>query len=143
MKLIIAGSRTFKLESPEIYNLIAIHKLDPTIIICGCGSTDYFKVAARETLYTNDERQWVSSGGIDLAGEKFARYHEIKIIFKPAQWTKLGKIAGPVRNAEMAKIGEVLLLIWDGKSKGSVSMKKEMQKLNKPIYEVILTKENI
>ena len=49
-----------------------------------------------------------------------------------------GKAAGHVRNKKMAEYGDALLLIWDGKSKGSANMKKEMQKLNKPIYEVTL-----
>lgn len=29
-------------------------------------------------------------------------------------------------------------LIWAGKSRGSANMKKEMEKLNKPVYEVIV-----
>lgn len=38
----------------------------------------------------------------------------------------------------MAEYGDALLLIWDGKSRGNASMKKEMQKQNKPIFEVVL-----
>ncbi len=56
----------------------------------------------------------------------------------PPDWEKHGKAAGPIRNKEMAEYADALLLIWDGKSRGSASMKKEMEKLEKPIYEVIL-----
>ncbi len=38
----------------------------------------------------------------------------------------------------MALYGDALLLIWDGKSRGSTSMRNEMKKLDKPVYEVIL-----
>ena len=53
-------------------------------------------------------------------------------------WKTKGRAAGPIRNKEMAIYADILLLIWDGKSRGSKSMKDEMLKLQKPIYEVII-----
>ena len=38
----------------------------------------------------------------------------------------------------MAAYANALLLIWDGESKGRKSMKSEMAKLDKPIYEIII-----
>jgi hypothetical protein len=38
----------------------------------------------------------------------------------------------------MADYADALLLIWDGESKGSANMKKNMEKQNKKVYEVIL-----
>jgi hypothetical protein len=38
----------------------------------------------------------------------------------------------------MAEYADALILVWDGKSRGSASMKREMEKLGKPIYEVIV-----
>ena len=61
----------------------------------------------------------------------------------PANWENHGKAAGPIRNKQMAEYADALLLIWDGESRGSANMKKEIQKLKKPIYEVILRTENI
>jgi hypothetical protein len=43
----------------------------------------------------------------------------------------------------MAEEGDALLLIWDGESKGSANMKKEMLFKKKPIYEVILRTYNV
>jgi hypothetical protein len=54
-----------------------------------------------------------------------------------AEWGKYGRSAGPRRNKEMADYADGLILIWDGKSRGSLNMKKCMERLNKPIWEVI------
>lgn len=117
MKLIIAGGRDIDLPKAFIICLINMYKLNSvTEIICG-GAT-----------------------GVDTAGEVFANNYELGLTKFPADWSKHGKAAGPIRNKQMAEYADTLLLIWDGKSKGSANMKKEMISLHKPIYEVILTK---
>jgi hypothetical protein len=118
MKLIIAGTREFNLDLGTIQDLLdyTLFKDDlfPDEIVCG------------------------NCRGIDRSGRNWAEFQNVDIkVFKP-DWDKYGKAAGPIRNKEMAEYGDRLLLIWDGKSKGSSNMKKEMEKLNKPIYEVII-----
>ena len=56
----------------------------------------------------------------------------------PPNWEQFGNRAGPIRNRKMAERGDKLLLIWDGKSKGSLDMKNQMEKLRKPVIEIIL-----
>jgi hypothetical protein len=123
LKLIIAGSRGFTfLSSPMIDAFLQFHHVH----------------------YKNIEQ--VVSGcapGVDTAGENFAAALDIDIETFPANWNKHGKAAGPMRNKEMAEYADALLLIWDGKSKGSANMKQNMLKLNKPIYEVILSSYNV
>jgi hypothetical protein len=115
-------------------------------------------------IYTNDLTvSEVISGkapGIDTIGEQWAKeYAYVPVEDFPADWNdishpdavvktnKFGKkynaVAGHWRNADMAKYGEGLLLIWDGQSTGSKNMKEEMLKLNKPVYEIILKKYNV
>ena len=76
--------------------------------------------------------------GVDNEGAHWASHYKVPITYFRANWDLHGKAAGPIRNGEMARYADVLLLIWDGKSKGSTSMKQQMEKLGKPIYEVIL-----
>lgn len=76
--------------------------------------------------------------GADLAGEEYAEFYDIPVKAFPADWKKHGRAAGPIRNREMAEYADALLLLWDGKSRGSASMKKEMQRLGKPVFEVIV-----
>lgn len=118
MKLIIAGSRhldhvnsTFIVQTLAKYH-ISYKDIDE--VVSGC------------------------SGSVDRAGSEWAARFSRPCKSFPPDWDTFGKGAGPVRNRKMADYGTVLLLIWDGKSKGSANMLEEMQTKNKPIYEVII-----
>jgi hypothetical protein len=146
MKLIIAGSRTFNFYKNN--RAISTYFIDcyieslnipfPTEIVCGCGGT-----SKQKAIKLIKNGCFVSNQGIDLLGEFYADSNRIKIKRFPPDWDLYLKAAGPKRNKEMAEYADALLLIWDGESKGSKNMKTNMLKLNKPIYEVILKKNNI
>lgn len=119
MKLIIAGSRDYCLTVGFIDELLMENNLDELL-------TDVTEVVSG------------GANGVDKSGESWADDRDIPIrIFKP-DWNMHGKAAGPIRNREMAEYADALLLIWDGKSRGSASMKREMRKLDKPIYEFVM-----
>jgi hypothetical protein len=120
MKLIIAGSRTLKPSLRFIDYLVA------TLI----GTTP------------EHIGEIISGGanGVDSDARSWANIRQIPFKLFEADWNKNGKSAGPIRNKQMAEYGDALLLIWDGKSKGSSNMKENMLKLEKPVYEVILRK---
>ena len=56
----------------------------------------------------------------------------------PAEWDTYGASAGPIRNKQMAEYADALVLIWDGKSRGSQSMKRFMKQTDKPVYEILV-----
>lgn len=119
MKLIIAGGRDINLQPFNVYDYLEEKDISPEdieLVISG-GAT-----------------------GVDTGADYFSRHYDIPFKEFPANWLKHGKAAGPIRNREMAKYGDALLLIWDGQSRGSANMKKEMEKLGKPIYEIIIRK---
>ena len=60
--------------------------------------------------------------GVDTLGEQFANENNLSLELYPANWNKFGKLAGRIRNTEMAKDSEALLAIWDGKSPGTKHM---------------------
>ena len=78
--------------------------------------------------------------GVDAGAAIFASDSYPKRVF-PADWKSHGKAAGPIRNAQMAEYGDRLLLIWDGTSRRSASMKREMEKRGKPVIEVIVSRD--
>lgn len=112
MKLIIAGSRTLQASILEIDALLAHYKIRPTEIVSGTAK------------------------GIDRSGEAYAKHLKIPLKLFPADWDLHGKPAGHIRNKDMAKYADALLLIWDGSSKGSQNMKNRMLDECKLIYEV-------
>jgi hypothetical protein len=120
MKLIIAGGRDLYVTSLFIDHVCAFFNIPdagstlPEEVVSGCAS------------------------GIDTCGEIFAADVGIPVTKFPADWDRLGPKAGPIRNAQMAEYADALLLIWDGQSRGSANMKHQMQRVKKPIYEVIL-----
>ena len=119
MKLIIAGSRKLVVWSDFILSICEYYQLHPNQVISG------------------------GADGIDSCAEVFSTTYEIPFKeIKPdyIKYKDRPKYAPIARNKEMAKEGDTLLLIWDGKSFGSKNMKEEMLKLKKPVYEVILSK---
>jgi hypothetical protein len=72
----------------------------------------------------------VSGGarGADRLGEAFAGENLLRLRIFRADWEKLGKIAGFVRNEQMAVYASqdddlgVLIAFWDGKSEGTGNM---------------------
>lgn len=123
MKLIIAGSRTMHESELVLHDLsrclLPFRLDDITEIVCGMAQ------------------------GADMIGLNYSRINNVKLARFPADWDTHGKAAGFIRNRKMAEYSDALLLIWDGESRGSSIMKKEMQKLGKPIYEIIIRTENV
>lgn len=117
MKLIIAGSRDLNVSTEFIEEQILKFNISPYIVISG------------------------GANGIDRCGELFAKKLLLHCMVFEANWQLHGKSAGPLRNQQMAKEADALLLIWDGKSAGSRDMKSKMQGLNKQVYEVIIKKD--
>ena len=111
MKTIIAGCRDFK-----DYNLLKA-KVDYhrnthpiTEVVSGCAE------------------------GADTLGEQYAGEYLIPTKLFEADWNTFGRAAGPIRNRQMAEYADVLIAVWDGKSKGTKNMIAEMNKLMKPVY---------
>lgn len=115
MKLIIAGSRRMEIKTEHMVGIVNFFKLKPTEIVSGCAE------------------------GVDKCGESYAIFcGNIPIKrFKP-DWKMHGKAAGPIRNREMAKYADILLVIWDGESTGSLNMRGQMENFGKSICEVVL-----
>jgi hypothetical protein len=121
MKIIIAGSRhlTGDKVKLEVWKAVA-------------QAIDKWDVREVTEIVTG------GAAGIDSLGEQFAEQFRIAHKRFDANWDEFGKSAGPKRNAEMAEYADALILVWDGKSRGSLSMRWEAEKRKMPIYEVIL-----
>ena len=109
LRVIIAGSRDF--SDYELLKKSAI------------------EIITKKTMLP-DLTRIISGGarGADTLGERFANEMGLEISRFIPDWDGLGKRAGYVRNAEMAKFAVednndgMLIAFWDGKSKGTKHM---------------------
>ena len=109
LRVIIAGSRDF--SDYELLKKSAI------------------EIITKKTMLP-DLTRIISGGarGADTLGERFANEMGLEISRFIPDWDGLGKRAGYVRNAEMAKFAVedgnygVLIAFWDGKSRGTKHM---------------------
>lgn len=117
------------------------------IIAGGRDFNDYFllKDSVRAIISKYDSPVKIISGtcrGADRMGEKFAYDTGIEVERFPANWNDLGKRAGFVRNAEMAKYAcednnvGILIAFWDGKSKGTKHMIEIARKNGLSVYVI-------
>lgn len=120
MKVIVAGSRTF-------------------------GSNDFIGMVGSALAISNFEVDEIVSGGaagIDSAAIQYAKKEGIPVSIFNANWDKYGKAAGPIRNSEMAKYADALVLIYDGSSRGSVNMLDQARREGLKIFKVVVNYED-
>ena len=101
-RVIIAGSRSF-----NNYALLREH----------CLSVLQEKMKTHRVIIVSGHAR-----GADSLGERFANELGFPFELHPAKWRLLGKAAGMVRNAEMAKCSDALIAFWDGESRGTRHM---------------------
>jgi hypothetical protein len=120
MKIAICGSRHFNFGPEALLDL----------------ASTFFP----EEVYSKLGTEIVSGAaeGIDFAAKQLAEVLECKLKEFEPDWNKYGKAAGPIRNKQIAEYADCLLLIWNGTSLGSKSCKTEFEKLNKPVYEIVI-----
>lgn len=114
MKVIIAGSRSFD------------------------GNLKLMGMVADAVLKSKFQITEVVSGGargVDLAGEIYARTYNIPVRLFIPDWNEHGKSAGMIRNIEMLKYSDAVIVLWDGVSKGSKHTLDTARKMGKPVYE--------
>lgn len=114
MRVIIAGSRNLKINWG---NLLTLDKL-----------VEVYKIPVSEVVSG-------TASGADSLGELWASLHELPIKRFPADWETHSRAAGPIRNREMAMYADILILLWDGKSRGSASMLNQATKYGLLIYQ--------
>lgn len=133
MKTIIAGSRTIT-DIFEVYMAtLACGWIDEiTEVVCGAseGQVEYAREALRLKLPPEAYRP-----NVDINGAVWAIQCELLVTYFPADWNTYGKSAGPIRNEQMAVYGDALILVWDGKSKGSANMLFQAKLYGLRIYE--------
>ncbi len=117
MKVIIAGSR--KIDSYDrVLGVVANSNFKITEIVSGAAK------------------------GVDSIGEDIAYNFGIPVVRFPAAWDKYGKVAGYIRNEQMANYADALIAIWDGRSHGTKHMITVAKKLSLQVYLEVVDASN-
>lgn len=112
-KVIIAGSRDFHdFGFLKGYMATLPPWLEVTEVVCGMAK------------------------GADLLGKQWADLNGIPVKEFHADWDRLGRRAGPMRNVEMGIYADGLIAFWDGKSTGTHHMIKYMESEGKWTYVI-------
>ena len=78
------------------------------------------------------------ASGVDTLAEQYADKHKLsKLILRP-KYSRYGKAAPLKRNEEMISIADEILVIWDGKSKGTSYTIEYANKLGKKINVILV-----
>jgi hypothetical protein len=111
VKTIIAGSRSIKSLSTVINAFNGCQFKDKITEIVSGGAT-----------------------GVDQLGEQLAKKIGVSTKIFLANWQKYGKMAGMIRNREMAQYADALIAVYDGVSRGTKNMIEEATKRGLKIY---------
>lgn len=118
MKVIIAGSRTFK--NDELLWKVMKEFKDVSEVLCG------------------------GARGADERGQLWAYEHGIPVKMFIPDWDRFGKAAGMKRNIQMAEYADALIAFWDGESPGTKNMIAEATKrgLNVTVIKYFIKTED-
>ncbi len=159
LRMVIAGSRFFNdyktLEKVVIKKLFELNKLYPQLnLLTINGGNRTYKIN-----HANLEIISGMASGADSLAVQFAHNYSLKLIEFPAKWHDLetapckvmtnshgsyNALAGHNRNRAMAEYATsdnnfgVLILFWDGKSKGSKNMKGQAAIFKMKIFEYFI-----
>ena len=109
------------------------------IMIAGSRSITDFDL----TEYVPDDVTLIISGGasgVDSIAESYADTHKIsKLIMRP-DYKKYGKAAPLLRNRKMVELADKVIIIWDGRSRGTKFTFDYATKLCKDVKLITIVK---
>ncbi len=124
MRALICGGREWLKERETFDALDRIHARTPITFVIEGGQR------------TRDPKTRQIIGGADYWGYVWAKKNGIHGVTCPAQWTKLGKKAGFIRNLAMAKKHKPDIVIVFPGGTGTAHMRNTARELGIPVHEV-------
>lgn len=114
------------------------------VAVIGSRSFDYYSVLSRYLdVFFGNNFILISGGarGADSLAEKYADAGDLQKKIFPADWKKNGKKAGFLRNKKIVKNCDVVVVFWDGESKGTKITIDLAKEAGKKVYIVMFPGE--
>ena len=134
MKLIVSGPRDAGNEHVErVFSVLDFFNKCNVIDQIFEGGADGIDFIARQWAKDNGYRE-IKLVNYVTNPLQFGHGQRCRVTF-PADWDKYKKAAGPIRNRQMAEMGDALVAFWDGRYAGcgTYNMIEQMRGMNKPI----------
>lgn len=96
-----------------------------------CGGRDFKDKDLMEDVLKGFDISCIiegEAGGADTLAREYAKGQGIHVLPFPAQWDLYGKPAGPIRNAEMLRVGQPDLIVAFPGGSGTANMIKQAKK---------------
>ena len=110
---------------PPARNPALVSKASRKIRVAIIGSTSIFNPTAIENFVAAlpDDTVVVSGAapGVDSLAESAAARHGLETLIFHADWKKLGRSAGPLRNEQIVDNADRVVAFWNGKSRGTLN----------------------
>ena len=93
--------------------------------------------------FVTDHDEIVSGGaiGVDQCAADYAREHGLKLTEFLPEYEKYGRAAPIIRNRKIVDYADKVIVFWDGKSKGTLSVIKYAEKVRKPCTVILCQNE--
>ena len=109
--------------------------------IAVAGSRTVFKIDLDPYVSAGDEIISGGAKGVDSLAAAYAKSHGLKLVEILPDYARYGRGAPIKRNDEIVDCADRVVVFWDGKSKGTLSVIKYAEKTGKPC-EIVLCEGN-
>lgn len=123
MRVLVCGGRDYRTPAPLFAALYELHMRRPITLIIEGGQRTW------------DEELQIIVGGADYFGEQWAKARRVPCKTVKADWRTHGKAAGPIRNAEMLKLGPDLVVAAPG-GRGTADMVRRARAAGIEVREI-------
>ena len=106
--------------------------------IAVAGSRTILKIDLAPYVSEGDEIVSGGAKGVDSLAASYAHAHGLKLTEFLPDYARYGRGAPIKRNYEIVDYADRVVVFWDGKSRGALSVIKYAEKVGKPCEVVIL-----
>jgi len=96
------------------------------------GSRSITEVNIEKYISECDEIVSGGAQGVDTCAAEYAKKNGIKLTEFLPQYSRFGRAAPIIRNQKIVDYSDKIIVFWDGKSKGALSVIKYAEKVRKP-----------
>ena len=102
------------------------------------GSRSITKIDLKPHIKSCDEIVSGGARGVDSCAAEYARENNIKLTEFLPEYSRYSKTAPIIQNKQIVDYADEVLIFWDGKSKGTLSVIKYAEKSQTPCKIIIL-----